>query len=132
MKQFYLVILLTINLFFIANQLFSQKDFNNFITSQSVGTISEDFSSLTYEKIKADLKESKRDLYKSNEKKFLKNIHYGIDDILHSGLVIYGDEISNYVSSVADKLLSDDKSLRSKLRFYTIKSNATNAFSTDQ
>jgi len=132
MKQFYLVILLTINLFFIANQLFSQKDFNNFITSQSVGTISEDFSSLTYEKIKADLKESKRDLSKSKEKKFLKNIHYGIDDILHSGLVIYGDEISNYVSSVADKLLSDDKSLRSKLRFYTIKSNATNAFSTDQ
>ena len=132
MKQFYLAILLIFNLFFIANQLFSQRDFNNFITTQSVGTISEDFSSLTYEKIKADLKESKRDLSKSKEKKFLKNIHYGIDDILHSGLVIYGDEISNYVSSVADKLLSDDKSLRSKLRFYTIKSNATNAFSTDQ
>ncbi len=131
MKYFSLTILLFIVSLF-NNKLFSQKDFNNFTSTQSVGNISQDFSSLTYEKIKADLKESKRELSKSKEKKFLKNIHYGIDDILHSGLVIYGDDISNYVSSVADKLLAKDITLRSKLRFYTIKSNTSNAFSTDQ
>ena len=131
MKYLYSTFLF-LSLFTLNNHFFSQKDFNNFITTQSVGTISQDFSSLTFEKIKADLKESKRDLSKSKEKKFLKNIHYGIDDILHSGLVVYGDEISNYVSAIADKLLSKDNTLRSKLRFYTIKSNASNAFSTDQ
>ncbi len=59
-------------------------------------------------------------------------MHYGIDKILQSGLVIYGDDISNYVTKVANKLLKKEPKLRKELRFYTIKSNVTNAFSTDQ
>lgn len=59
-------------------------------------------------------------------------MHYAINDLLHSGLVVYGDEVSVYVGKVADKLLEKDKPLREKLRFYAIKSNETNAFSTYQ
>ena len=63
---------------------------------------------------------------------FLEQTRYSIDDLLHSGLVIFGDDISNYVSAVAEKLLEGEDNLKNKLRFYTLKSNNTNAFSTDQ
>jgi len=68
----------------------------------------------------------------TDQREFLEGTGYAIDELLHSGLVVYGDDISNYVSSIADKLLKDDKSLRSELRFYTLKLNVANAFSTDQ
>lgn len=132
MKNLIFNFLLLILILFHYKIALSQRDFNNFTSSQSAGKIPEDFSSYTFEKIQTDLTQNKRDLKKSKEKIFLENIHYGIDAILHSGLVIYGDEISSYVNSVADKLLEKDKTLRSNLRFYTIKSNVSNAFSTDQ
>ena len=112
--------------------IFAQQDFNNFKTLVSVGAIPKDFSSLTYMKIDEDLKEQKGDLSKAKERIFLQGIHYGIDEILHSGMVCYGDEVSHYIENVIDKLLADDPFLRSKLRFYTIKSTESNAFSTDQ
>jgi hypothetical protein len=46
--------------------------------------------------------------------------------------VIYGDEVTNYVTEIAKGLLKDDPALFNSLRFYTLKSNVTNAFSTDQ
>lgn len=112
--------------------MFSQSNFNDYKTLKSKGSIPQDFSSLTYKKIQEDLKTGKENLTKSQEKVFFQGIHYGIDDILHSGMVVYGDEISKYVQEIAEKLLSDDPNLFSKLRFYTLKSNETNAFSTDQ
>lgn len=111
----------------------AQQDFNSFKTLRSEGKIPDDFSRLTVEKIQEDKGNTDRSLSKAQEKIFLEGIHYGIDQLLHSGMVIYGDEISNYVSDVADKLLKKKfASLRGKLRFYTIKSNASNALSTDQ
>ena len=111
----------------------AQQDFNSFKTLRSEGKIPDDFSRLTVEKIQEDKGNTDRSLSKAQEKIFLEGIHYGIDQLLNSGMVIYGDEISNYVSDVADKLLKKKfASLRGKLRFYTIKSNASNALSTDQ
>lgn len=112
---------------------YSQQDFNNYETLRAQGNIPSDFSNLTAHKIKEDLGKGERDLSKTQEKVFLEGIHYGIDQLLHSGMVIYGDEISQYVNEIADKLLQNEyKSLKSKLRFYTIKSNESNALSTDQ
>ncbi len=111
---------------------FAQQDFNNFKTLISVGPIPKDFSSLTYKKIDEDLQVQKGDLSKAKEKIFLQGIHYGIDEILHSGMVSYGDEVSVYVGKIVDKLLKSDHELRAKLRFYTLKSTESNAFSTDQ
>lgn len=110
----------------------SQTDFNNYITLTAQGKIPSDFSLQTKQKLEEDIKTEREGLSKSEEAKFLEMIHYGIDNILHSGLCVYGDPISNYVSDVAQNLLKDDPELFKKLRFYTIKSNVPNAFSTDQ
>jgi len=110
----------------------AQVDFNNYTTLKSKGSIPSDFTKETYTKVEDDLKEGRDELSKTQERIFLEGTNYAIDEILHSGFVVYGDEISTYVTEIADRLLRNDYALRSKLRFYTIKSNAANAFSTDQ
>lgn len=117
---------------FVAGNVNAQIDFNNYSTILAKGKIPEDFTKFTYDKVKDDLKTGKDELRKGQEKIFIEGTNYAIDEILHSGLVVYGDELTNYISEIADHLLKDDTKLRSKLRFYTLKSNAANAFSTDQ
>lgn len=111
---------------------FSQVDFNNYRPLLSSGVIPDDFTKPTYQKISDDKGTKREDLNSKREKIFLEGIHYSIDGILHSGLVVYGDEVSKYVNQVANNLLKNRTDLQSKLRFYTLKSNETNAFSTDQ
>ncbi|MES2800749.1 MAG: M48 family metallopeptidase [Bacteroidota bacterium] len=112
--------------------LFSQVDFNNYRTLQSSGEIPTDFTLTSKSKMEEDLKNSESELTGMKKVKFYEGVNYAIDNILHSGDVVYGDPISTYASEVVDRLLKDDPTLRSKLRIYTIKSNAANAFSTDQ
>jgi predicted Zn-dependent protease len=111
---------------------FTQQDFNQYQTIMAEGKIPSDFSVRTKEKVKEDLIQGRENLSRSQEKVFIEGIHYGIDELLHSGLVIYGDEISKYVNEIASHLLQNDKKTKEKLRFYTIKSNTANALSTDQ
>jgi hypothetical protein len=110
----------------------TQVDFNDYKTFKSSGNIPDDFLIRSYSKIESDRLEKRTNLKKKQEKIFLEGIHYSIDELLHSGEVTFGDPITNCINRVADKLLASDKSLRSKLRFYTLKSNTVNAFSTDQ
>ncbi|PHR28609.1 MAG: hypothetical protein COA38_12015, partial [Fluviicola sp.] len=123
---------LLFTLFFSA-PLIAQADFDHYSTLQSKGTVPLDFSEQTFEKIEEGMTERRNEIGSQLEQReFLEKTGYAIDELLHSGLVVYGDDISNYVSSIADKLLAGNPDLRSKLRFYTLKLNATNAFSTDQ
>ncbi|MFT7343674.1 MAG: putative Zn-dependent protease [Lentimonas sp.] len=111
---------------------FSQTDFNNYQSLISQGTVPNDFSTLTRQKVQDDIKNGTSELNNSDKKIFFEGVHYGVDQLLHSGLVTYNDPISNYVSEVADKLLESNPELRAKLRFYILKSNVANALSTDQ
>ena len=129
LKSLFVSVILMVLLSNIGN---SQINFDKYTTLMSKGSIPEDFTKETYKKLADDLKKDRSDLTNSQEKVFLEGSNYEIDDILHSGLVIYGDDISTYVAEIADKLLQNEGDLRAKLRFYTIKSNAANAFSTDQ
>lgn len=108
-----------------------QIDLNKFTTLQSSGKIPSDFSALTREKVAGD-NQRNTSLTEKSDEEFKQNIHYSIDQIIHSGQCIYGDPISVYVDKIAQRLLKDDKELYSKLRFYTLKSNVSNAFSTHQ
>lgn len=119
-------------LFFIGKNVLSQQDLNNFKILQSQGSIPQDFIVKSALKVESDMKTERENLSSKEKKIFLEGIHYGVDELLQSGLVIYGDEISKYVSRIAQKLLEKDKALFGQLRFYTIKSNVSNALSTDQ
>jgi beta-barrel assembly-enhancing protease len=110
----------------------AQTDFNNYYSLRSKGAIPDDFTKSSKSKMEEDLKSKSSQSNKAKEKIFYEGVNYAIDEMLHSGLVVYGDEISTYVNDIMDKLLQHDPDLRRKLRAYTIKSNATNAFSTDQ
>jgi predicted Zn-dependent protease len=110
----------------------AQKDFNNYRTLQSQGIIPDDFTKTTKSKLENDVQNKESDLNYAQRKEFYKGTNYEIDDMLHSGIVVYGDEISTYASEIVDRLLRNEPDLRKELRIYTMKSNATNAFSTDQ
>jgi predicted Zn-dependent protease len=124
--------IITIILISFFGNLYAQFDFNNFKNLKAEGEIPADFFENTYDKIQVDLDNKNVNLKSADQEVFLEGVHYAINDLLHSGMVVYGDEVSNYVSAIADKLLEKDQNLRSKLRFYTIKTNETNAFSTYQ
>ena len=110
----------------------NKTDFNHYKTILSSGSIPEDFSLSTYEKVDRDVKTDRPDLAVSLRKKFYTGIHSSIDDILHSEVCVFGDPISIYVKDIAKNLLKNDDETFKELRFYTLKSNETNAFSTDQ
>lgn len=107
-------------------------DFDHYTTLSSRGSIPEDFSLSTYQKIERDIKVDRPELALSLRRKFYTGIHTSIDDIIHSEVCVFGDPISDYVRDIAKNLLKDDKETFKMLRFYTLKSNETNAFSTDQ
>jgi beta-barrel assembly-enhancing protease len=130
-QTFILTYLLSVS---VSGILFAQAktDFNNYRTLLSNGSIPEDFSLTTSEKVERDMQINRPELTASVKRKFYVGIHSSIDEIIHSEACVFGDPISTYVKDIARNLLKDDAETFSQLRFYTLKSNETNAFSTDQ
>lgn len=109
----------------------SQHDFNNYQTLLSKGEMPTDFSTPISQKILSDQKNSKL-IFKTDPEayNYFKTIHENMNEILYSGFVVYGDDVSVYVQRLASNMLKDEPELLSSLRFYVIKSNEINAFST--
>jgi beta-barrel assembly-enhancing protease len=117
------------------NKSFSQ-DFSNFDRLLSSGKLPEDFFKLSKEKFKQDLADEKK-LAKHHyvnqaKENFLLVSNYILDDLLQSGKVIFNDPVTAYVNKVADQVLANEPEKRKKLRFYCLRSNQVNAFSTNQ
>lgn len=96
---------------------------------QSNGNPSFDYTSASSENYKKDRQSftNKNDKYQN---KFSLNSAFGIEKMLLSGNVIYGDSITNYLNELLDKILENKKDIRSKIRIYTMKSSIVNAYST--
>lgn len=62
------------------------------------------------------------------EEEFTGLVNYYAQQRLTTGLVIFNDPISKYISEVARLLLKDDTALFNKLRFYVFKTPDVNAF----
>jgi Zn-dependent protease with chaperone function len=122
----------------LAASLHSQEkiDFNHYQPLKCVGIIPQDFLMLSQDKYKADVKNevklAKNHHITSDKQDFLLQTNYLIDEILLSGKVLFGDTVTNYVNRVADNVLAGQPELRSKLRFYCLKSSEVNAFTTNQ
>lgn len=126
MKKLTLIPLFTLGLsLFVTAQ---KTDFSNFTPIQSRGDMPDDFALMTFEKVNEEKDIVIDGLGKKESKEFIKGIHYGIDEILRSGRVIYGDEMTEYVTRVGEKITGKN----SDIRFYILRSNVVNAFSTKQ
>lgn len=99
------------------------------------GDMPEDFRKSTRDKVKSDIKNEVNSTPNKNvsqsKRDFFLESNFLLNDLLLSGSVLYGDSLTIYVNKVADQLLKSDPELRSKLRFYTVKSAEVNAFATD-
>lgn len=105
------------------------QDLNNYTALKSSGSIPDDFTTLSSQKFEADRAENDN---KDLDKDFFLSTRFFIDELLLSGKVLFNDPVTKYINKVADYILKDEPVLRQKLRFYTLKTNTPNAFSTDQ
>jgi beta-barrel assembly-enhancing protease len=113
------------------SEVWSQPNFENYQTLLCQGEMPFDFKASVSEKVEKDLELSKLSFASKTEAiEFWNDVHSELEEVLYSGNIIYGDEISLYVKNVASNLLKEDPELLKQLRFYTIKSNEVNAFST--
>lgn len=118
-----------------AQELTGPVDFTAYQPLISHGEIPQDILLSTREKVDRAKVTSKRSAsaYQSwDQEQYILKSNYLIDQLLVSGKVLFGDTVTNYVNSVADRLLSNDASLRQKLRFYCLRTSAPNSFATDQ
>jgi predicted Zn-dependent protease len=106
--------------------------FENYQPLQAMGEMPDEFIEYSFSKVSRDFQNLEADDLTARERRdFIKGVHYGIDQLIHSGIVLYGDPISQYVTKVGEQLISNEPGL-SHLRFYTFRSNIVNAFSTHQ
>jgi len=100
--------------------------FNQVLSSGEIPSVFNESATFTY---KNDRKKNKD---KSLNKDFFLETRFFMNDLLLSGNVLFGDELTTYVNEVAKNILKSDVGLYEKLQFYVLKSTSVNAFSTDQ
>lgn len=113
----------------ISTTLCSQEVLTNFTSLKAEGNVPIDFIVLSEAKYSHDYISNQQ---QGLDKDFFLSTRFLIDEILHAGNVLYGDTLTNYVTKVAHYILGPESALSKKLRFYVLKSNTPNAFSTDQ
>ncbi|MFM2267528.1 MAG: hypothetical protein RL757_969 [Bacteroidota bacterium] len=98
------------------------------------GNLPTEFTTPSSVKYKKDLEQigsdEKRRARKDKDKFFLQS-NFAIDGLLRSGKIIIEPEYSAYMGQIADALLGENRPLRSKVRFYIMRSSAVNAFATN-
>ena len=111
--------------------LFSQDtNLNKFKTTISVGKPPLIFTTPFEDKVTESVKDAKK-VNKENREDFAKHSNYALNNLLKSGIVLFGDPMTKYVEKVAANLLKNEPGLRRKLSFYVLKTNTTNALCTD-
>lgn len=136
MLRSYLTIAFVIALKFLPAQTCGYTDFNNYSPVYCSGEIPAGFLMSVQDKYKQDVNEEKKvstNKYVSKSKgDFLLQSNYFIDLLTQSGKVLFGDSVTAYINTVADRVLVNEPELRAQLTFYGLRSAEPNAFSTDQ
>jgi hypothetical protein len=66
-----------------------------------------------------------------NEDKVWSPAFFMINELFSSGKVLFGDSVSLYINKIDKNLIENNQELKSKIRFYVLKSNSVNAFTTN-
>ncbi|MBC8172353.1 MAG: M48 family metalloprotease, partial [Chitinophagales bacterium] len=111
---------------------FSQSiDFKSYSGLYSAGSIPDDFtilSSAKYQAEKQKIDADKRRRERKAEDQFFLESSFLMDNLLHSGRVIFGDPVTEYLNQIKDILLKDEPELRKTIRIYTYRNTDANAF----
>lgn len=75
-----------------------------------------------------DARKKSGDPMSAQEEQFTREMSYYAQQRVFTGLVLFNDSLSNYVTKVAAVLLADDTALFNKLHFYVYKDPALNAY----
>lgn len=109
------------------------QPFEDYRPLQSQGVIPIDFttpSSAKFEVAKESLDKSDNSTDEAKQN-FLLESNFLIDQILGSGRVLFNDPVSEYLNDVLDTVLTNDPTLRERLRIYAVRSSIVNSFTTD-
>lgn len=111
---------------------FSQ-DFNQYKTLAPQGKVPKDFTELSAAKAQQELSslQEKQKNVRRTKQNFIQQSTFRVDDFLTGGTVMFGDDVTQYVSQVLEEVLKQDPALLKQLRVYTVKSTAVNAFTTN-
>lgn len=123
---------LSIVLLLITSLLFGQKA--DFKPIQSKGKIPHSILSLasvSYEKDRAKVDASKR-IDKIRQDAFYLKQNYGISKLLKNGQIVFGDEVTEYVREIGNKILAEIPGLEGQIEFFVVKDPDVNAFSTQK
>jgi len=108
-------------------------DFKTFKSLTSSGPIPEDFTVLSSEKyareksaVSSESKREQRDM-----EDFLLESNFQVEELLHSGYIIFGDPVSNYLNEIRKIIQTANPDLKKDIRIYTMLSNEANAFTFD-
>ncbi len=88
-------------------------------------------SSLKYKRDLQNMEKTDKKSEKKEKDKFYLENNFALDGLLRSGKIIIEPEYSAYLGKVADALLEQNPELRSKVRFYLMRSAVVNAFATN-
>lgn len=111
-------------------------DFEHYSGLRCAGELPVDFRETSISKAhKAQAKIADKDLTRSDrqqESEHAVRSIFEVDELLMSGRVLFGDPLSQFVESVAEKVLkaNDREDLLDDLRFYVLKSQEVNAYAT--
>lgn len=111
-----------------AGSIFSQQ-LDKFTSLRCGGKLPDDFTTLSSRKYEEDIRVNKdNDL----DKNFFISTRFIFDELLLSGQILFNEPVSNYLNKVARYALRGENTLQNELRFYILRSNIANAYSTDQ
>ncbi len=107
------------------------QDFNNYQTLSAKGKIPKDYITSSTVKYKNEIGKIEKIAKSRKERKtrtaFALESNFTLDDMLQSGLVIFNDEVTNYLNQVIAPLTAVDNM---KVHVYTLRTTAVNAFAT--
>ena len=130
--------LLTLFLFILSTIVFSQNtDFNRYKGLECKGKLPKVFTSSLQEKVADHKKEilNSGDKFseKKSKKKFALYASYSLSELVLNGQVLFGDELTNYVSEVGEIILNvSSHPKKNQIEFFIVKSPYVNAFTTNE
>lgn len=110
-------------------------DFKNYQSLEAKGKIPQDFlkrTSQVYQSRRSKNVDSGNKKTEKDKEDFDLMTSFYLRQLLWSGTILFGDEVSSYVQEVGEKVLENYPDLKGKVRFYVTKEYATNAFTTPE